>query len=114
MLKQILFINGKLIEQREIKGFFSRGEYWPGLSRVWVCPKCGDAWAKAVVLADEKVRPFQVYSHPCEQCDALTYMDPPGSIYLSYDKDFLETLGEAALRREFLLHADYVQKMGYI
>jgi len=73
------------------------------VSYAWFCPYCADIWARAIVTTAPV---FQSNAHPCEKHllpDGWLFQ-LPGSIFLSWDKDFTAALPRELWEREFNLH----------
>jgi hypothetical protein len=80
-------------------------------SKVFVCPTCGDLWARIVV---EGAKHFPL-SHPCEKHEARGFYDMiPGSVYEPWETKLLEAYPRELLLRETKLHIDHWRKFnGY-
>jgi hypothetical protein len=75
------------------------------------CDQCGEAWAKFPVEASDKsVRPWIAYRMTCRKHTTITHLDVPGSIWLSWDSDFLKALPLPVLEWEFNRQVDYFEK----
>lgn len=78
------------------------------------CPLCGEVWARCPVVDFQGVvQPFQATTKECRKHpDFLNLWTTriPGSIFLSFDKEFTAALPEEALKRELLLHLDAIEK----
>lgn len=82
------------------------GEYMEPRSYAWFCPDEGVVWARAPVYRlDGSLVPFQVMTERHQGRWEIT--SQPGSLYLSFDHDYLNALPFSVLCREVFLHARY-------
>lgn len=100
------------IIQDKYLGSVLRGAVWVHAeqqsprSLVFVCPVCGNCWAKCPVEtggATGKLSQFESLMRPCPKHKQSRY-DVPGSITLSWDPDFTDSFPEAVVRWEFQQH----------
>ena len=84
----------------------SLSESGPALPRwfgnhAFVCPTCGELWARVWVAADE----WRGYTFPCAKCPPWPLCDSvPGSVLEILGGDNLDYLPPAVLRRELAVH----------
>jgi hypothetical protein len=73
----------------------------------WFCPRCGEIWAHMHLPG----RKYMVWSRPCDRHKSVR--EPAGSLWLSWDYEYLKALPEPVLRREVELHfKHYEDKYG--
>lgn len=107
--RQLFFIEGKLLGEAPREAFFLHGELAEPLSALWFCQHCGEVFAKAPIMrANGTVTPWQSYRATCRKCSpkAIFSSEIPGSIWLSWDYDFLSTLPPCIITWEFNRHLD--------
>ena len=108
-LRQLFFIEGKLIAEAPRTGFFRHAELAEPLSGIWFCQHCGEVYAKAPVLRPNgTVTPWQSHRATCRKCSskALYNSEVPGSIWLPWDHEFLDALPPPVLLWELQRHLD--------
>lgn len=76
---------------------------------VFVCPECGDIWAKCVIPKSNWTTMLRV----CETCPSNPYNWPSGSLLLDWDPEFNAALPPGIVEREFKLHLDAAEKELY-
>lgn len=81
----------------QIEGEFRRGEFAPPSGYAYFCSTCGRVWARVVVTA----RPFSVWSLTCEKCPRSHSLEVAGSLFLSWERPFNDSLPREVLLREF-------------
>lgn len=99
-----LIVNGKLLGSNEIGLFRVHAEFHPPCCFAFMCPVCGEIWARSIVTDESgNVQRWMAFHIPCEQhhCDG---QKPSGSIFMSWEPEFIEALPLPALIREFKLH----------
>ena len=69
-------------------------------SVVYVCPVCGDAWARVVVPGQR----FWATHIPCRK-HHIYINEVPGSLWLSWDPDYNNSFPLEVMKREFELSA---------
>ena len=111
--RQLFFIEGKLLGSAVRAPVLTFGELAAPLSGLWFCQHCGEVFAKAPVIDDTTNRPTPWQSHRslCRKCAPSSPFasEIPGSIWLSWDRDFLAALPATVLTWEFLRHLDRVE-----
>lgn len=75
-------------------------------SFAWFCPVCGEVWCSAKIEG----RHYMVWTVPCEDHQDPLLHTIPGSVWLSFEPEFLAELPPEMLRREFDLHIAYAEK----
>ena len=111
--RQLFFVEGQLLGSALRAPVLVHTELVPPASGLWFCQHCGEVYAKAPVV-DESTghpTPWQSYRGLCRKCAALSPFasEIPGSIWLSWDRDFLAALPPDVLTWEFLRHLDRVE-----
>jgi len=81
-------------------------------SSLFYCPICGNTWARVQVEHGGIVHGWQAYSRICQKCPSDFKYEAPGSIWLSWDQEYLNKLPLAVLKREFLLLYNWRFKNG--
>lgn len=92
---QAFFIEGRYLGTTERQFSLLAGS--PPLSYGFFCHACGEVYAKCPI-AD---RPWQYWSRTCRKCSGGGSLGIPGSLELSWDKEFTEALPLAVLQWEF-------------
>lgn len=106
-MKQLFFIEGKLLGETVREKVDWNGQWAPPVSALFFCAVCGEVFAKCpVVLEDGTNSQWQSYRKVCARHggDRVLGEDPPGSLWLSWDRDFLKALPLEVMLREFELH----------
>ena len=76
----------------------------PPRGYAFLCPTCGDVWAKAPV----EQQTFLALHSPCSKHPGW-YGTLPGSLWSEYDEEFNASFPPAVLRREFDLHLNAME-----
>lgn len=109
-MQQHFFIEGKYLGAAERKFDLLQGSN--PLSIVAVCDQCGEAWAKLpVVLDNGTTQPWLPYRMTCRKHSAISHLNVPGSIAMTWDTEFMEALPLAVLRWEFDRELDFERKL---
>ena len=100
-----------IIEGRYL-GSCERSTIWrgplqqPPQSFVFVCPVCGESWAKAMI---EDSLAF-IFTKPCHRHTAPACRIT-GSVWLPLEPEFTSSLPPAVVEWEFERHLDYLEKI---
>lgn len=79
----------------------------PPESLTFVCQECGEQWGVFPVRHSQtgKLSRFRVYNLLCEKCCTEVHFNHvPGTVHLSWDKPFNDSIPEELLRRELQLY----------
>lgn len=104
--KAEFFSGSQYLGQGMLRLTFIKGELERPISRAFFCPICGEVWARVVV---EGASEFQSYTRTCARHDPRWSIEIPGSIWISWDRDFQDAFPSEALKREVRLHLDHAQ-----
>ena len=96
---QSFFLRDQLIVSQEVKPFFLHGQPSLPFGKAFFCPHCAEIWASAIV----ENRDTYVEHIPCDSHPATPSSPPPGSLWLSWDRNWNAALPQQLLEREFLL-----------
>jgi hypothetical protein len=114
-MRQLFFIEGKLVGEAPRKPLFVHGEAQLPTSDFWFCAHCGELYARAPVqLPSGATTQWQSYMRCCRRCADLCYPSMgvvPGSIWLAWDIDFLAALPGAVLQWELERHLDHAERV---
>lgn len=99
MTTATVWIEGRVYGQATLEPQFVRGDLLTPDSAVFVCPQCGEAWARITVPG----RRFFPWSKSCELHPPLYRDEFPGSLWLSWDPALCRALPREVLLREFKL-----------
>lgn len=98
LLKQHFIIEGEYLGTGLRKDYSTVGTNLEVYSYAFFCKHCGRVWASCPVEHPSKKIEWMVCNIVCPQ-DTRT--DYGGSIWLSYDKEFIEAFTPAVISREF-------------
>ena len=118
-MRQLFFIGNKLLGETSRQLVYVHGELQCPASYLWFCPYCGEVYARAPVMLpgnEGKVSKWQALCHACPRCDAPRYHSlesVPGSLWLSWDEDYLAALPNPVLQREAALHFAYYDRINH-
>ncbi len=100
---QQFIINGRYLGTAERKHTFTHGQITAPSSYAFFCPHCANIWARCPVTQKytEATSFFQVLSIPCERCPMRLPYHIPGSVFLSWDKEFSEAFPDELIAHEF-------------
>lgn len=93
---------GKPLGAGEIEGDFVHGQLREPYGQLWVCPQCGDLWAKATIQG----RPYEVWAKSCGCTPPTHYYAFPGSMILEWDHKLMQAMPRDMLLREVIIHCD--------
>lgn len=100
------FIDGQYLGQGRRSWEFFHNQPIPPESKAFFCEHCGEVWAR--VVSTEGTKHFAVYSMGCAKCrNPYRFMNPPGSIWMDWDKDWQDAMPKAVLQRELRLHCEF-------
>lgn len=92
-------VEGRAYGQTELTEEFSRRHLFPS-SYGFFCPRCARVWATVRVDA----HPYYAMTIPCERCPPYTVGDVPGTLSATWNHTFNESMPDALVEREYLLH----------
>lgn len=101
--RQLFIIESHLLGEAQRSASLRHAELAEPLSYFWFCRKCGDIFARAPVYRkDGTLTEFQAQKSLCRKCAAHQrfFSEFPGSIWLSWDHEFLAALPQAVLAWE--------------
>jgi len=78
----------------------------PPDGHAFFCPHCSTLWAVCAIEG----RPSFPLVRNCRKHSFTSPLGPGGSVWLSWDQEFVEALPIAVLRRELELHADWHER----
>lgn len=113
-LNQLFFIEATLRGQAERELVYVHNERRRPMSGLYFCSECGEVWAKCPVVGDDGVAsPWQSYRTLCRKCFhySKTMFQVPGSLTLSWDKDFMQALPMPVLAWELDRHLDHYERV---
>lgn len=84
-------------------------------SRVYVCGKCGTAWARMEVSILGRIQGYDILRRDCRNHPITGYGDsPPGSLYLSWAPAVNDLFPAEVVQRELEIMFDHLlMKVGY-
>lgn len=101
---QTWIIDGKMLAQSPGAPEHIRAELHPPLSLAFFCPQCGEVWARRIISPGTR---WNAITHECPKHRSPRYCEPEGSIWMNYNKDYLEHLPLEVLRYETLLRLEH-------
>jgi hypothetical protein len=105
MPTQHFIIEGKHLGTAERTPRFVHAEVHNPVGYAFFCPCCGDVWARCPV----EDQPWTVWTKPCRK-HSTSALDIPGSLWLSWDKEFSLALPQEVLRWELERHLDHMEQ----
>lgn len=111
-ITQHFIVEGQYLGQsiRSLKHYHNEVGLPP--SYAFFCPVCAEVWARCPVDLNGKLQPFMAWSVACKKHEHPHGLWVPGSLMLSWDKPFTDSLPDAAVRRELIIHLDWAEKKG--
>lgn len=102
---QHFFVAGKYLGAAMRDRVWVHAEQQSPRSFAFICPVCGDAWAKCPVepTVGKGIAPWQALLRCCSKHQQSRH-DVPGSLALSWDDDFTQAFPEDVVRWEFQRH----------
>jgi hypothetical protein len=85
-----------------VEGEFRAGKHYAPPSRVFICPFCGDAWAKYRVEG----QPYFIFCRGCDKCGDAHSLDIGGSLWIDWEAEYQKSLPHDALMREVILYCN--------
>lgn len=109
---QKFMVEGMFLGETERGKHFNKGELQAPYSEVFVCGGCGDTYAKCPVTDRAgKLQPFMIRGGTCGSCVPWYKRgNPPGSIWQSWDEEFIKAFPPELIDREFHLMLDWIDK----
>jgi hypothetical protein len=104
MFTQTWVIEGESFGPFPISYERSHAELHRPFSIAWFCPFCGDIWARRIIAGEGKDSTWTLYHIPCSKHPHSLSRGLSGSVWLSYETDFLNHMPLPVIRREALLH----------
>lgn len=102
---QSFFIGGRYLGETKRKVQFYHEEKGPPLSVCWVCRICGEVYAKApVVDLLGKESEYNVVRRLCPRHPTQNMWEVAGSLWMSWDQEFLDALPVPVLQYEMERH----------
>jgi hypothetical protein len=107
--RQLFFLRGKLLGDAPREAVIRMGQLQLPLSYLFVCGVSGEVFARCpVVTSSGAVRPWQVQTMlDIRQGPSHSWI--PGSIWTSWDTDFIAAFPDAVLQWELERHLDYYE-----
>lgn len=105
MLEQAWIIEGKFYGTAARYPLANIGNSTEVYGYAFCCAYCGRTWARAPVVE----RRFQFLMRDCRKCGLGRFYSPerpPGSVYVSWDREYTVALPDAVLQWEFDRHMD--------
>lgn len=100
MPTRTFILNGEVLSRDEAPGYFRHGEYGFGWSMAYLCPQCGEIWARIFIDG----APWYAMSVPCTNHDHSPTLDAGTFYQLGDDASY------RAAPHEVLLH-DFKQRL---
>lgn len=111
-LKQVFYVHEICLGETTRKLQRVHGELQTPVSYAYVCPECGNLWAKAVVRGG--VSPFRPLAIACSLHQGHS-LAPAGSLWLPWDTEYTNAFPEGILRRELQIHLQlYDESLDYV
>lgn len=102
---QHFIIEGRYLGACDRRITFAHAEAVPPLSFAYVCPVCGELWARAAIEG----RQYMVWTLPCRK-HPTHRMAVPGSILLTWEPELFDALPAEVVEWEFQRHLDYAER----
>ncbi len=77
---------------------------------LFYCGNCGLVYAKCPILCFSLCGPWQSIKGCCMDCTPTSQFEVPGSIWITWDEDFLLALPMPVLEQELKRHLDWKEK----
>lgn len=98
-MKRYWFVRGKLLATSVARPRYYAEQRAAPLGFAFFCPTCCELWATCPVEGQKS----QVWCIPCEE-HAHDGCAVPGSLYLSWEPEYMKEMPDAVWQREFALH----------
>ena len=99
-MKQATYLlQGRIVAQKDLKGFFLHAQPTYPFGKFFFCPKCAEIWAGMKVESRDSF----IEHRNCEKHQAIHWSNMAGSLWLSWDDVWNSNLPLELLKREFLL-----------
>lgn len=109
--RRLFFVGDRYLGETPADWFFAHEDLRAPYSYIWFCEHCGEVYARSPVLSyNGKQSPWQAITACCPRCPSTDRYRLPGSIWLSWDHDFLATLPDAVWLHEAQRHLDYFDR----
>lgn len=114
MLTQHFFIEGRLVASAERRPILYAGQLAIPDSLLFYCRLCGDVFARAII--EDSERPAQAWQSircVCRKCRPRypSMYEVPGSLWLSYDDNYLKALPGPVLEHEVKVHFEHFERL---
>jgi hypothetical protein len=113
-ITQHYFAEGRYLGATERKLIRVHDTLSPPLGSAFFCPYCAEVWARCPVEINGSSQLTMVWTLSCRKHPAHYGCGVPGSLFLTWDKSFNDSLPEDAIRREFSVHMDFAESKGMI
>lgn len=105
--RQLFFIEGRLLGDCPRAFVLVHAEIQQPASALFFCRKCGEVFARCPILhPGGKSTHWQSFAKLCRKCSGDS-TEVPGSLWLSWDKEFLGALPMPVLQWELERHLDF-------
>lgn len=102
---QQFFVEGRYLGEAPRSLIFAQETPQPPIGYVFFCPVCGELWAVCpVVKANGSLRGFFAWTRLCRK-HPPSGNQIPGSIWITWEEDFIKAFPRDVLLREFELHS---------
>lgn len=103
-MKQHFFLEGKYLGCSSRYPLSRTGASTQVYSYAFLCPRCGELWARCPTSEPET--PWHFIAKECRKHGRANVEAAGGSIWLSWEPEFLEAFTDAVLRWEFDRHLE--------
>lgn len=97
-MKALWFLNNDYLGEGEI--IRELGDRRPVTSIAYLCPRCGDVWARVAV---EGASYWFAAHASCPRCAPYHSLDVPGSLWMGHDLRFNDSMPDGLIKRELEL-----------
>jgi hypothetical protein len=113
-MRQLFIIEGNFLAECPRLPIFVHAEVQAPASYLWYCELCGEVYARAPVLHDNgRMERWTSWGGVCRSCSTPasgSLIRIPGSLWLSWDEDFLAALPEPVVAWELQRHVDSLER----
>lgn len=99
MKHAVFLFRGRIVAQKDLKGFFLHSQPTNPWGKFFFCPKCSEIWAGMKVESRDSF----IEHRNCEKHQTIHWTNMAGSLWLSWDNVWNSNLPLELLKREFLL-----------